>query len=195
MTITRAGGGGHRWRREAAAIVVAATFLPSVAAAGIATIDAIGGPPLPPGAAIAVVAADPDARMNVLLPAVAAALAAQGIRIDEAAPLRLTLVATVASVAADRGPFRLHGTIGSSSRPDVSLEVPLPAWPGPERRDPQFRYSVAMTLAAAGAPPLWQGSAAAMRPSGDDLKAQEALAVRLAERIGQSATRAVVPLD
>lgn len=178
-----------------APVMIAAPAVSGTAiAATTATIEATAGGPLDAGSRIALVTADPGERTRLLLPAIARVLAARGFVIDDAADLRLKVAAAVGA-GSDRPPFRLEGTIGSDSRPDVTLEVPLPEWPGRRREDPGYRLAIAMTLGAGGRPALWQGSATMRRPTPDDLAAEQALAATLAARVGLSVSAVRVPID
>lgn len=187
----------RRCRRAPAALLVIILMPPPPAAgAGAeALLEAVASAPPAAGTAIAIVAGDSGERTALLLPAVADALAGRGFTVDPRAELRLQVAATVVRLAGDGGRFRLHGSVGSASRPDVTLELPLPEWPGPRQGRDDYRYGITMLLGTPGRPSLWQGTAAAWRPTADDLAAEQRMAAALAARLGERVRAEPVAID
>ena len=104
------------------------------------------------------------------------------------------IVTTTTTAEPDMGSFRITGTVGSNSRPDVMVELPLPQWPGPRQPAP-YLYGIAMTLDRPGGPVLWQGSASAALASGDAPAIEARLATALVGHLGESVAKVSVPLD
>ncbi len=187
------------FRRPAIGWLIIGSIVAAIPARGLAadrgTLRATGTARPPEGATVAVGSFDTGERTGLLLPEIEDALRMQGFTVSAEAPWRLTVATAVTAEPAVRGPLRVYGTIGSSSRANMALEVPLPQWPGPRQDAPLYRYNVAMTLGEPGRPAIWQGSASAVAATADALAVDRQLATALVGRLGESVADAPVPLD
>ena len=184
-------------RRLATGLVLIATFPAGglAAEADRATLRATGTAGPPAGAAVAVDARDGGERTRLLLPEIEDALRARGFAVSAEAAWRLSVATAVTAEPPGRGPFRVYGTLGSSSRADMAVEVPLPQWPGPRQEAPFYRYNVAMTLGRAGRPATWQGAASAVLATADALAIERTLATALIAHLGETVADVPVPID
>ncbi|MFO1152955.1 MAG: hypothetical protein U1E42_04680 [Rhodospirillales bacterium] len=179
-----------------AALAIATATIPIAVgtAAEQASLQAVGRISLPPGTAIAVAAGDDNERTHLLLPAIEDALRARGLAASPEPPSAWRLLVTTTTGEPDAGSVRLSGSIGSNSRPDVTVELPLPQWPGP-RQPAAYLYGVAMTLDRPGGAVVWQGSASAALANADALVIHTRLASALVGHLGETVAKAPIPLD
>jgi hypothetical protein len=151
-----------------------------------AVVRTLASAPVPPGIAIAVSVTDATARAGRLQPLLEAWLREAGHGIDAASPWRLQVTLAVTPLRRDGSGVRVLGSLGSESRADVGVELPLPQWPGAGGASGRFRYNVAMTLGQAGRPAIWQGAATTLRDEADDLATERRLARLILARLGRS---------
>ncbi|WP_223291578.1 hypothetical protein [Defluviicoccus vanus] len=154
------------------------------------SISAVASAPLPPQISIAVAAKEANERNGVLQPAIEAMLSRRGYRVDAQASWQLQFATTVEILPRDRSMVHLRGRIGSDSKADLGLEVPLPQWPGSappgSAAASVYRYTVWMTLGATGRPAIWQGAASTVLAKDESLATDQALADALLAVLGKS---------
>ena len=167
-------------------LLVAIVGVDSAAAESNGRIESVASAPLPPHVSIAVAAKEASERNDVLQPAIEAMLRRRGYSIDAHGPWQLQFATTVELSPRDRSIVHLLGRIGSDSRADLGLEVPLPQWPGTVAPEPIYRYTVWMTLGQTGRPAIWQGAATTVLAKGESLATDRALADALLAVLGKS---------
>lgn len=149
-------------------------------------INAVASATIPAGVPIAVTAKDESGRNGVLQAQIEAALQARGFVVDPQAAWQLQFATALDAMRNGRPIIRLMGRVGSNSRADMGVELPLPQWPGQGSGDTVYRYNVSMTLGERGRPAIWQGAATAVRPERDSIATDRALAGALLDRFGET---------
>ena len=158
----------------------------AIAAETVGSIHAVASAPAPRGVAIAVAPKETGERSAVLQPIIEDELRAQGYAVDANASWQLRFATAVDIVPRDRSLLRLQGHVGSDSRANVGLEVPLPQWPGPASPGSVYQYNVWMSLGQAGRPAIWQAAATAVIADRESLGAESWLARTLIAVFGQT---------
>lgn len=166
--------------------IAAFASVASVSAETSGQINAVASATLPPGVAIAVAAMDESDRNGVLQPQIEAALRARGFIVDPQAAWQLRFATALDAMRSGQTTIRLKGSVGSNSRANMAVELPLPQWPGQGSGDTVYRYNVSMTLGERGRPAIWQGAATAIRLDGDSIATDRALAAALLDRFGET---------
>lgn len=174
--------------RLAAVILSLGVTATTASATPTGTISAVASAPLPPQISIAVAAKEANERNDVLQPAIEAMLSRRGYRVDAQGSWQLQFATAVEILPRDRSMVHLRGRIGSDSKADLGLEVPLPQWPWPAAPGSSsvYRYTVWMTLGATGRPAIWQGAASTVLAKGESLATDQALADALLAILGKS---------
>lgn len=179
------------WRLLPSAVVSVITAAAIAAASTAAAemngqINAVASATIPAGVPIAVTAKDESGRNGVLQAQIEAALQARGFVVDPQAAWQLQFATALDAMRNGRPIIRLMGRVGSNSRADMGVELPLPQWPGQGSGDTVYRYNVSMTLGERGRPAIWQGAATAVRPERDSIATDRALAGALLDRFGET---------
>lgn len=177
---------GRLWPGVVILFVLLLASAAPVEADTTARINAVASATVPAGIAIAVAAKDGSERTAVLQSEIELALRKCGYVVDPQGPWQLQFATAVEILPRDRSILRLMGRVGSDSRADLGVEVPLPQWPGQASPESVYRYNVWMTLGQSGRPAIWQGAATAVGSDGESTAIEAALAAALLARFGET---------
>jgi hypothetical protein len=201
------------------------SVLVPIAGAGIATagnfgnavVDTVAGPPVPAGAAIAVVAENFNDLNTEVQQVVERALTAHGYTVSQDAPLILSFDTEISGATADIKDTAGGNLVGSGEPGAVSSPYPeLPSEGDGEElgREPAeigtpqvaiplgevaaaggSVFNLSFTLGQDGRVPIWQGSVTAALPADGPFAAARAMAPVLVERIGRTVHNQRISLD
>ncbi len=175
---------------------------PGTAAAGqggIGIVNAVGGPSVPAGAPIAVVAEEFTDLNTRLQEVVERALTDRGFTVARDAPLILSFDVEMSSETTDiehRGGANIVGS-GEPGAEQPEMEEPQLKIPfgNAGGNDGGSKHGLWFTLGHDARPPIWQGSVTATLPTSDPFEAAQAMVPVLVDRVGRTVHGERVEID